>query len=158
MQGLGLYYLTRESSRAKGTGMKFADINEVERAYQSHPSIVELHAKIHSVLQQVGLGGMFSRPIHTLSGGQKQRLALAGALVSDANLLLLDEPTNHLDAAAVEWLQDWLQNYKGALVLVTHDRYVLDQVTNHMVEVDQSKTTFYEGNYTAFLTQKANQK
>ena len=77
------------------------------------------------------------RPVEDLSGGYRKQVGLASALVACPDVLLLDEPTNHLDAAAVEWLQSWLDRYPGALVLVTHDRYVLDRVTNRMVQVDR---------------------
>ncbi|MDP6322259.1 MAG: ATP-binding cassette domain-containing protein, partial [Prochlorococcaceae cyanobacterium ETNP14_MAG_5] len=96
--------------------------------------------------------------VEELSGGYRKRVGLASALVAMPDVLLLDEPTNHLDAAAVEWLQSWLDRYPGALVLVTHDRYVLDRVTNRMVEVDRGKTRTYLGNYSTFLQQKAEQE
>lgn len=87
----------------------------------------------------------------TLSGGQKKRAALAAALLTPADLLILDEPTNHLDMPMIEYLQDWLQKYKGALMIVTHDRYFLDQVTNSIVEIDKDRVYKYETNYAGFL-------
>ncbi|WP_414494873.1 ABC-F family ATP-binding cassette domain-containing protein [Synechococcus sp. MIT S9504] len=85
-------------------------------------------------------------------------MGLASALVASPDVLLLDEPTNHLDAAAVEWLQSWLDRYPGAVVLVTHDRYVLDRVTRRIVEVERGQASSIEGNYSAYLQRKADQE
>ena len=87
-----------------------------------------LEQQCREVLQKLGIGDL-QRPVEDLSGGYRKRVGLASALVACPDVLLLDEPTNHLDAAAIEWLQSWLDRYPGALVLVTHDRYVLDRVT-----------------------------
>ncbi|MBE7048926.1 MAG: ABC-F type ribosomal protection protein [Ruminococcaceae bacterium] len=94
-------------------------------------------------------------PFSALSGGQKTRVALCKLLLSNANLLLLDEPTNHLDLAAVEWLESYLRDYKGAFCLISHDRYFLDRVANRIFALEHKKITVYEGNYTAYMTQKA---
>ena len=93
-----------------------------------------------------------------LSGGYRKRVGLASALVASPDVLLLDEPTNHLDAAAVEWLQSWLDRYPGAVVLVTHDRYVLDRVTRRIVEVERGQASSIDGNYSAYLQRKADQE
>ncbi len=90
-----------------------------------------------------------------LSGGQKAKLQLAKMLLSGANLLLLDEPTNHLDISAVEWLEEFLLNYPGAYIVVSHDRYFLDKVTNRTFEIENHHLTAYKGNYTKFLQLKA---
>ncbi len=106
----------------------------------------------------LGLGfseAELSAPFSTLSGGQKTRVALCKLLLSGANLLLLDEPTNHLDLAAVEWLEAYLRDYKGAFCLISHDRYFLDKVTNRIFALEHERITVYEGNYTAYLAQKA---
>ncbi|MFL0730456.1 MAG: ABC-F family ATP-binding cassette domain-containing protein [Prochlorococcus sp.] len=116
-----------------------------------------LEQQCQEVLQRLGITDL-QRPVEELSGGYRKRVGLASALVARPDVLLLDEPTNHLDAAAVEWLQSWLDRYPGALVLVTHDRYVLDRVTHRMVEVDRGKTRNYLGNYSTFLQQKAEQE
>ncbi|MEG1782931.1 MAG: ABC-F family ATP-binding cassette domain-containing protein, partial [Oscillospiraceae bacterium] len=97
----------------------------------------------------------FEAKIHTLSGGQRKRVALASALVSEVELLILDEPTNHIDSEMVSWLEEYLKNYKGALIMVTHDRYFLDRVTNRIVELDKGKLFSYSCNYTKFLQLKA---
>lgn len=91
----------------------------------------------------------------TLSGGQKKKVALAAALLSDCDILVLDEPTNHLDNDMTEYLEDYLHSYKGALVMVTHDRYFLDKVCNRIVEIDKGKTYSYNANYEGYLMLKA---
>ncbi len=116
-----------------------------------------LEEQCKEVLNRLGIQDLH-RPIKELSGGYKKRVSLASALVAKPDVLLLDEPTNHLDASAVEWLQSWLEQYPGALVLVTHDRYVLDQVTNRMIEIDRGNTRAYLGNYSSFLKEKAKQE
>ncbi len=112
-----------------------------------------LEQQCQEVLQRLGINEL-QRPIEELSGGYRKRVALASALVAQPDVLLLDEPTNHLDATAVEWLQNWLDKYRGALILVTHDRYVLDQVTTKMIEVANGKVRNYKGNYSTYLEQK----
>ena len=98
------------------------------------------------------------KKMSTLAPGLKLRVLLAQALFGDPDILLLDEPTNHLDAASVQWFQEWIKTYKGALVLVTHDRYVLDKVTSTMVEIDRGQATKYFGNYSKYLEQKVGNK
>jgi len=106
------------------------------------------------ILTQLGLHD-FSQKMSELSGGQRKRVAMARALIQPADLLILDEPTNHIDNETVEWLEEYLSRYKGALLLVTHDRYFLDRVTNRTFELDGGKLYSYEGNYAAFLEKKA---
>ena len=89
-----------------------------------------------------------------LSGGQKKRAALVAALMTPSDLLILDEPTNHLDSEMIEWLEDFLKRFKGALLMITHDRYFLDEVTNQIIEVDKGHTYRYEANYSGFLELK----
>lgn len=93
--------------------------------------------------------------VNTLSGGQRKKVALAAALLSSCDILVLDEPTNHLDNDMTEYLEDYLNNYKGALVMVTHDRYFLDKVCNRIVEIDKGKTYSYNANYEGYLQLKA---
>ena len=97
----------------------------------------------------------FEKKVGELSGGQKKRVALAQVLIQEPDLLILDEPTNHLDFEAVKWLEDYLSRYTGALLLVTHDRYFLDRVTNRMFELDGGNLYSYKGNYGDFLQAKA---
>lgn len=107
-----------------------------------------------AVLTRMGITD-FSAKVGTLSGGQKKRIALAGALIRPCNLLILDEPTNHLDNDTIDYLEEMLQTKKCALLMVTHDRYFLDRVTNKILEIDQGELFKYEGNYATFLELKA---
>ena len=116
-----------------------------------------LEQQIREVLDRLGIDDV-GRRVGDLSGGYRKRLALAAALVADPDVLLLDEPTNHLDADGVQWLQGWLQRFGGALVLITHDRYVLDQVTERIVEVDRGEARAYSGNYAYYLARKAEEE
>ena len=93
-------------------------------------------------------------PIGVLSGGQKAKIQLAKMLLGESNLLLLDEPTNHLDIPSVEWLEDFLKNYNGSYIVISHDRYFLDAVTNRTFEIENTHLTEYKGNYTKYLQQK----
>ena len=96
-----------------------------------------------------------SQKVGTLSGGQRKRVALAAALIHPADILVLDEPTNHLDAEMTAWLEDWLRRFKGGLVMVTHDRYFLERVVNHITELSRGKLYHYEANYSKYLELKA---
>lgn len=96
----------------------------------------------------------FDEPVGHLSGGQRKRLALVAVLLTPCDVLLLDEPTNHLDAEMAEWLENYLKNYRGAMVMVTHDRYFLDSVCNRIVEVDKGQIYSYETNYSGYLAAK----
>lgn len=113
---------------------------------------VETNAKI--ILTKLGIAD-FDVKVGTLSGGYRKRIALAAALISEPDLLLMDEPTNHLDALSVEWLQSYLNRYRGALLLITHDRYFLDKVTNRIIEIDRGDIYNYTGNYSYYLEKKA---
>jgi len=116
-----------------------------------------LEQQCQDVLRRLGIKDL-DNPVKDLSGGYRKRVGLAAALVSQPDVLLLDEPTNHLDASAVEWLQNWLDHYKGALVLITHDRYVLDRITTRMVEINNGEARKYSGSYRDFLQQKVEQQ
>ena len=116
-----------------------------------------LEQQIREVLQRLGIADS-QRRVAELSGGYRKRLALAAALVADPEVLLLDEPTNHLDADGVEWLQGWLERFAGAVVLVTHDRYLLDRVTRRIVAVDRGEARRYDGNYAAYLERRAEEE
>lgn len=97
----------------------------------------------------------FDQKVGTLSGGQRKRVALAAALLHPADVLVLDEPTNHLDSEMVAWLEDWLRRFRGGLVMVTHDRYFLQRVVNHITELDRGKLYHYEANYEKYLELRA---
>ena len=114
----------------------------------------ELENDAKSILSQLGIDHL-SAKISELSGGYRKRIAIAAALLSEPDVLLMDEPTNHLDALSVEWLQTYLKRFRGALLLITHDRYFLDQVTNRILEIDQAELYGYAGNYAYYLEKKA---
>ena len=103
-----------------------------------------------AMLNRLGITD-FSQKVGTLSGGQRKRVALAAALIHPADVLILDEPTNHLDSEMVAWLEDWLRRFKGGLVMVTHDRYFLARVVNHITELSRGKLYHYEANYSKYL-------
>ena len=107
-----------------------------------------------TILTKLGIEN-FNLKIDTLSGGQKKRVALAQVLIQSPDLLILDEPTNHLDYETIDWLEDYLSRYKGAILIVTHDRYFLDSVTNRISELDGGQMFSYKGNYADFLEAKA---
>lgn len=112
-------------------------------------------ARARSALLGLGFDdAQMAQPIAVLSGGQKAKLQLAKMLLSGANLLLLDEPTNHLDIASVEWLEDFLRAYHGAFLVISHDRYFLDRITQRTFEMENGRLTAYKGSYTSFLAQK----
>ena len=112
----------------------------------------DTNAKI--ILQKLGISEL-DKKINTLSGGQKKRVSLAQVLIDEPDLLLLDEPTNHLDYEAIEWLENYLKQYRGALLMVTHDRYFLDRVANRIFELSFGKLYEYKGNYEAYVLEKA---
>jgi ATP-binding cassette subfamily F protein uup len=107
-----------------------------------------------SILQKLGISTL-DKKIKELSGGQLKRVQMAQVLIESPDLLLLDEPTNHLDYEAIEWLQDYLSHYQGAVLMVTHDRYFLDKVTNRIFELSYGKLYEYQGNYQSYLEQRA---
>jgi len=117
----------------------------------------ELETNAKTILAQLGIHDT-EQLVGTLSGGQRKRVALAHALITRPDLLILDEPTNHLDAETIQWLEDYLARYSGALFLVTHDRYFLDRVTDHIVEIDRGTTQTFNGNYSYYLEKKAEQE
>ena len=115
-------------------------------------SAKEFEAK--SILQQLGISNVDS-DISTLSGGERRRAGIAAAWIQPSDVLLLDEPTNHIDYETVQFLEDQLKKYRGAIVMVTHDRYFLNRITNQIVEVDRGKLFVSRGNYSEYLEQKA---
>ena len=117
----------------------------------------ELETKAKIILSKLGIVD-FDTKVGSLSGGYRKRISLATALLNEPDLLLMDEPTNHLDAESVEWLQDYLNNFRGAILLITHDRYFLDKVTNRILEIDRGDLYTYAGNYSYYLEKKAEQE
>lgn len=114
----------------------------------------KMESEAKSILTKLGIRD-FESKMGILSGGQRKRVALAAALIQPSDLLILDEPTNHIDDTLIEWLEDYLNNRKGALLMITHDRYFLDRVANRILELDQSKLYSYVGNYSIYLEKKA---
>ncbi len=114
----------------------------------------EIEASAKTILTKLGIYD-FDAKVETLSGGQRKRVALTSVLLSTADLLILDEPTNHLDSEMADWLEDYLKKFRGALLMITHDRYFLDSVTNRIVELDKGKLYSYQSNYEGFLKLKA---
>lgn len=112
-----------------------------------------VESEVKSILTKLGIVD-FNARIGTLSGGQKKRIALAGALINPSDLLILDEPTNHLDDETIDWLEQYLNRRKGALIMITHDRYFLDRVVNKIYELDRGNIYSYQGNYSDFLEKK----
>jgi ABC transport system ATP-binding/permease protein len=117
----------------------------------------ELETKAKIILSKLGITD-FDTLVGSLSGGYRKRISLATALLEEPDLLLMDEPTNHLDAESVEWLQNYLTSFSGAILLITHDRYFLDRVTNRILEIDRAELYTYSGNYSYYLERKAEQE
>ena len=116
-----------------------------------------LKSQVETILSQLGIHD-YHKKIGQLSGGQRKRVAMASALLTPCDLLILDEPTNHLDNDTIAWLENYLLNRKGALLMVTHDRYFLDRVVTRTIELDKGNLYEYTGNYSDFLEQKANRR
>lgn len=114
----------------------------------------QLESEAKAILTKLGITD-FTALVGTLSGGQRKRVALAGALINPVELLILDEPTNHIDNDTVAWLEQYLHNRKGALLMITHDRYFLDRVANRIIELDKGRLYSYDGNYSKFVEMKA---
>lgn len=137
------------------------DIDSISHEYAELSSYYEardgyrIDVKIKQVLNGMGFGSTpTDRVISTLSGGEKTRLALAKLLLEEPNLLILDEPTNHLDFETLMWLEDYLKGYKGAIIIVSHDRYFLNKVCTRICEIEQGRLTSYRGDYSSYLVQK----
>ncbi|NLL76937.1 MAG: ABC-F family ATP-binding cassette domain-containing protein [Clostridiales bacterium] len=132
--------------------LKRAKINLAES--REHAEAWTQESDVKAMLMQIGVTD-FTAQCGTLSGGQRKRLALAAALLSPADILILDEPTNHLDNEMADWLEEMLKKRSGAIVMVTHDRYFLDSVSNRIVEIDKGQIYSYQANYSGYLELKA---
>ena len=120
---------------------------------EGHEHVWDLEGQAKNMLTRLGVSE-YDAVISTLSGGQKKRVALASVLLSAADLLVLDEPTNHLDSSMADWLEDYLKKFRGALLMITHDRYFLDSVSNRIVELDKGKLYNYQAGYGGYLELK----
>ena len=129
-------------------------IESIVRENEGHDHVWDLESQAKAMLTRLGFTD-FDSKVETLSGGQRKRVALVSVLLSTVDILVLDEPTNHLDSSMADWLEDYLRRFKGALLMVTHDRYFLDSVTNRIVELDKGKLYSYQANYEGYLKLKA---
>lgn len=146
--GLRLSYLSQHPQFPEGATI-LSYVSEGKREEDWNPE-----TDAHMVLNKLGIADHEEEIAH-LSGGQKKRVALARVLINPADLLILDEPTNHLDNEMAAWLEDYLNRFKGAVIMVTHDRYFLNRVTNKILEISHGKTYTYEAKYSKFLEMKA---
>ena len=146
--GLRLSYLSQHPQFPEGATI-LSYVSEGKREADWNPE-----TDAHMVLNKLGIADHEEEIAH-LSGGQKKRVALARVLINPTDLLILDEPTNHLDNEMAAWLEDYLNRFKGAVIMVTHDRYFLDRVTNKILEISHGKTYTYEAKYSKFLEMKA---
>ena len=129
-------------------------LGSILRANEGHEHVWDIESQAKTMLTKLGIFD-FDEKASRLSGGQRKRVALAGVLLSKADLLILDEPTNHLDSSMAEWLEEYLKSFRGALLMITHDRYFLDSVTNRIVELDKGKLYSYQTGYEGYIQLKA---
>lgn len=128
--------------------------HELQNAFERNGGY-QLQSEVSGTLKGLGFSeNDFDHKVVTLSGGQKTRVALAKLLVGSPDLIILDEPTNHLDMSSIVWLENYLLNYKGTVLIVSHDRYFLDRVVNHVIELDNGKATSFSGNYSEYAAKK----
>ena len=149
-RNLAIRYLPQNPVFEKGETV----LESMIRENDGHDHVWDFESQAKTMLNKLGILD-HNEVVDHLSGGQKKRVALASVLLSAADLLILDEPTNHLDSEMAEWLEDYLKRFRGALLMITHDRYFLDSVTNRIVELDNGKLYSYQANYEGFLELKA---
>lgn len=150
--------------RTTEKAMKHAQGSELEQLMESYTRLTHAFELANGYAYKSELTGVlkglgfteeeFSKPSATLSGGQKTRVALGKLLLLNPDLIILDEPTNHLDLNSIAWLETYLLNYKGAVLVVSHDRYFLDKIANKIIEIDQTKATVFNGNYSDYAVKK----
>lgn len=159
------HLLTLEQNiRKTEKAMKLADEKELADLLETYSLLTHRYetengyaykSEITGVLKGLGfLEEDFSKPLNTLSGGQKTRVALGRLLLLNPDLIILDEPTNHLDMSSISWLETYLLNYKGAVIIVSHDRFFLDRIANKVIEIDHTKATTFIGNYSGYAGKK----
>ncbi len=129
-------------------------MESILRDNEGHPHLWDMESQAKAMLTKVGVED-FDQKVETLSGGQRKRVALVSTLMADTDILVLDEPTNHLDSQMADWLEEYLGRFRGAILMVTHDRYFLDSVSNRIVELDKGKLYSYQANYEGYLKLKA---
>ena len=149
-RNLDMRYLPQNPKFTEGDTI----IESILRDNEGHPHIWDMESQAKTMLTKVGIYD-FDVKVETLSGGQRKRVALVSTLMADTDLLILDEPTNHLDSDMADWLEDHLKKFRGAILMITHDRYFLDRVANRIVELDKGKFYSYQTNYEGYLEMRA---
>ena len=149
-RNLDMRYLPQNPKFTEGDTI----IESILRDNEGHPHIWDMESQAKTMLTKVGIYD-FDAKVETLSGGQRKRVALVSTLMADTDLLILDEPTNHLDSDMADWLEDHLKKCRGAILMITHDRYFLDSVANRIVELDKGKFYSYQTNYEGYLEMRA---
>ena len=149
-RNLDMRYLPQNPKFTEGDTI----IGSILRDNEGHPHIWDMESQAKTMLTKVGIYD-FDAKVETLSGGQRKRVALVSTLMADTDLLILDEPTNHLDSDMADWLEDHLKKFRGAILMITHDRYFLDSVANRIVELDKGKFYSYQTNYEGYLEMRA---
>ncbi len=147
-------YETEKKQHDAAFDKLIADFSEASEAFEAEGGY-SYKNRIRAMLTRLGFSeDLWSIPINHLSGGQKTRLALVRLLLWEPDILLLDEPTNHLDIETLTWLEDHLQGYKKTVLIISHDRFFLDKITNKILEIEHCRGTLYQGNYTSYVKQK----
>jgi ATP-binding cassette subfamily F protein uup len=146
------YHLATQRVTEHADSAALAELDRAGQALDAHDAW-RLNSRVEEAIARLGLAG--DAALDALSGGQKKRVALARALAAGPDLLLLDEPTNHLDVTAIEWLENWLREFSGALLFITHDRQFLDNVATRIIELDRGLLTSHPGNFSAYQIRKA---
>jgi ATP-binding cassette, subfamily F, member 3 len=160
---LSFQELNEITKRMRNLELKMQDPNQLEKALKQYGELqeqftrlggYEMDAKIDRVANGLKIAHLLHSSFADLSGGEKTKVGLAKVLLSEAEILLLDEPTNHLDLQAIEWLEGYIKEYKGACCIISHDRYFLDRAVNKIADLEEGELTIYHGNYSSFVKQK----